>query len=105
MRTQKPRSSFPERCPGRVGSPSSTIWRMDLDVRTGLRYHTCMATMLLEAPPLPTVEPGLGALVAEAAECLERAGGARLDGVDDDALGAAIAGLSVLESRAAALRL
>ena len=61
--------------------------------------------VLERTPALPVAEPDLGRLIAEASECLARAGAARAESLDDQALGAAIGALAAIESRAAALRL
>jgi len=64
-----------------------------------------MAITLLERPPVPVVESGVGELVGCAGECLERAAQGPVEAWGDGALGEAIAGLAVVESRAASLRL
>ncbi len=53
----------------------------------------------------PRAGRSLGGLVAEAAERLDLAGQAGVEAVDDDALGAVVAELARVESRAVALRL
>src|SRR5262245_30076473 len=81
----------------------------DLVDRTQVRYHTGVALGLLELSPVaPVVEPsvpGLGAVVAEASSCLERAAGVPVESLSDDALGGVVTELAVVESRAAALRM
>src|SRR4051794_21772030 len=80
-----------------------------MDLRTGIRYHTCMAISLLERPPVEAVDElgagDLSALVTEASGCLERAAAAPVEALDDDTLGEVVATLARMESRAAALRL
>ena len=65
-----------------------------------------MTTSLLDRLPVsPPAGPGVTGLVAEAEASLAGAGGASVDGLDDEALGEVIAGLARVESRAVELRL
>src|SRR5689334_14463698 len=68
-----------------------------------------MTMALLEHPPVvPAVMSrvgGMGALVAEASACLERAARMPVESLSDEVLGGVVTELAVVESRAAALRM
>src|ERR1700754_883225 len=64
-----------------------------------------IAPLKLIPAPRPVAQPCLAELVARVEECLATAASIPTEGLDDEGLGAAVAALARIESRAASLRM